>query len=323
MNNGESGHGESQVLLIRCGPPGVTLNIRSTVCAGGVWLVALLMLPAVHSAEQPADAPALTQAGTSLPRWEFGLAAAALNVPAYPSSGSSSERQFLVPWFVYRGDKVRLQDGGAKLIALENERVTIDLSVAASLNANSEDAPLRAGMPNLDYLLELGPKLDVRLFDKTEDNGERRFLSWSTALRAAMSTDFSSAQGRGAVLGSQLRYRHRGLANDRVSWSASLTSTWATESLLDYIYQVDDAFVTADRPAYDARAGYVGTRLSFGLLNKINERWSTYLGLSTSVHNSAANRNSPLFERDNTFSIFGGISWEIKRSRDTIRVLDE
>ncbi|MEM7256990.1 MAG: MipA/OmpV family protein [Pseudomonadota bacterium] len=299
------------------------MNFLSKARVSALALGVMLVLPVAYGSDQQPEDQQSTQAGVVLPRWEFGLAAAALKVPAYPSSASSSERQFLVPWFVYRGDKVRLQDGGAKLIALENERVTIDISIAGSLNANSEDAPLRAGMPNLDYLLELGPKLDVRLFDKSLDNGQRQLLSWSTALRAAVSTDFKSARGRGAVLGSQLRYRHRGLANDRVSWSASLTSTWAAESLLDYIYQVDDAFVTADRPAYDARAGYVGTRLSFGLFSEINDRWSVYLGLSSSIHNSAANRDSPLFERDNTVSVFGGVSWEIKRSSQTIRVLDE
>lgn len=261
--------------------------------------------------------------GVMLPRWEFGLAAAGLNVPAYPSSASSSERQFLVPWFVYRGDKVRLQDGGAKLIALENNRVTIDISLGGSLNASSEDAPARVGMPELDYLLELGPKIDVRLFDDLLDNGQTRQLSWSTALRAAVSTDFKSANGRGGVLGTQLRYRHRGLDNDKASFSAALTATWAAESLLDYVYQVDEEFVLADRPAFDAKGGYVGTSASLGLFRKLNDRWSTYIGLSSTFHNGAANRDSPLFERKNTFSVFGGVSWEIKRSRDSVRVYTE
>ncbi len=289
----------------------------------------LVYRPAVAQDQQPA-APELPEtpetqvdSGISLPRWEFGLAAAALSAPAYPSSASRSERQFLVPWFVYRGDKVRLQDGGAKLIALENDRVTIDVSVAGSLNANSQDAPLRNGMPDLDYLLEIGPKVDVRLFDQMLAGGQRRMVSWSTALRAAISTDFQSAKSRGAVLGTQLRYRHRGLANDKARFSASLTSTWAEESLLDYIYQVDDAFVLPERAAYDASGGYVGTSLSFGFFRELNKQWSAYLGLSGSIHNGAANRNSPLFERDNTFSIFGGVSWEIERSRQSIVVLDE
>lgn len=266
---------------------------------------------------------ATTPDGLTLPRWEFGLAAAGLNVPAYPSSASRSERQFLVPWFVYRGDKFRLQDGGAKVIALENRRVTLDLSIAGSLNANSQDAPLRAGMPDLDYLLEIGPKIDVRLFDGLLENGQRRMLSWSTALRAALSTDIRSADTRGAVLGTRLRYRHSGLWNKSATLAVSLTANWASEPLMDYIYQVDDAFALPERPVYDARGGYVGTNLTLGLLYRLNDRWSTYLGINGSLHSGAANRSSPLFERDSTTSIFGGISWEIKRSRKSIVVLDE
>ncbi len=261
--------------------------------------------------------------GVELPRWEFGLAAAALEVPAYPSSASSTERQFLVPWFVYRGDRVRLQDGGAKLIALENRRVTLDISVGGSLNANSQDAPLRAGMPDLEYLLELGPKVDVRLFDELLPGGQQKQLSWATALRAAVSTDFKSADHRGGVLGTQLRYRHRGLADNRLSLSASVTATWASESLLDYIYQVDEAFALPQRPAYDARGGYVGTSLSFGIFHEFNERWSLYIGVSTALHNGAANRDSPLFEKDSTTGIFGGVSWEVKRSRQSVRIFDD
>ncbi len=276
---------------------------------------------AARQAQTTAEAAVVT--GEQLPRWEFGLAAAALRVPAYPSSASSSERQFLVPWFVYRGDKVRLQGGGAKLIALENQRITIDISIAASLNANSEDAPLREGMPNIDYLLELGPKIDYRIFDQQLAAGQSRKMSWSTALRAAISTDFESVNSRGAVLGTQLRYRHTGLADGKASLSVSLSGAWATEKLLDYFYQVDDAFVLPQRPAFDAGAGFVGAGLRLGLSREINDRWDAYISLGTALHYGAKNRNSPLFERESNFNVFGGVSWKIKSSRATVTVLDE
>jgi outer membrane scaffolding protein for murein synthesis (MipA/OmpV family) len=311
---------------------GNLLNISVSLCRPAV--AALLLCGAVQNTfadtAQSSNASAQAEAGAEelevgeqLPQWEFGLAAAALRVPAYPSSASTSERQFLVPWAVYRGEKVRLQDGGAKLIALENSRFTVDVSIAASLNANSQDAPLRQGMPDLDYLLEFGPKIDYRIFDRQLESGQRRRMSWSTALRAAISTDFASVDSRGAVLGTQLRYRHSGLADGKASLSVSLSAAWASEKLHDYFYQVDQAFVTPDRAAYDAGAGFVGAGLRFGFSRQITPRLSTYLGVGAALHHGAKNRNSPLFERESNFSVFGGVSWEIKRSKATITVLDE
>ena len=306
------------------------MNISVSLCRSAVTALLLCSMQqlAVADDARSTDGSAAAESdhtvgGEQLPQWEFGLAAAALRVPAYPSSAATSERQFLVPWAVYRGDKVRLQDGGAKLIAIENSRFTIDVSIAASLNANSQDAPLRQGMPDLDYLLELGPKIDYRLFDRQLESGQRRRMSWSTALRAAISTDFASVDSRGAVLGTQLRYRHSGLADGKASLSVSLSAAWASEKLLDYFYQVDQAFVTPDRAAFDAGAGFVGAGLRFGFSRQITPRWSAYLGVGAALHQGAKNRNSPLFERESNFSAFGGFSWEIKRSKATITVLDE
>lgn len=258
----------------------------------------------------------------SKPQWEFGVAAAALKVPAYPASAEKSERQFFVPWFVYRGDKVRLQDGGLKLIALQNSRVTIDVSISASLNADSEEAPLRQGMPNLDYLLELGPRADVRLLDETAEDGRRYRLNWSTALRQAVSTDFSSITARGPVLGTELRYKYEGLNDGRTTLSASLGSWWGGEKIMDYFYQVDAAFETPQRATYDARAGYIGSAVGLSVGHEFNRKISAFIGFRLSLFDGAKNGNSPLYEDETNTGVFGGVSWALKESSATIDVLD-
>lgn len=256
------------------------------------------------------------------PQWEFGLAAAGLRVPAYPASAVENQRGFLLPWFIYRGDKVRFQDGGLKVIALQNQRVTIDVSISGSLNADSEDTPLRAGMPDLDYLLELGPKADVRLWEHDLGDGQTSKLNWSTALRLAVSTDFSSLKSRGPVLGTELSYRRSGLFGDTTSFSASIDATWTGEKLMDYIYAVDPAFVTPERSAFDAKAGYMGAGVSVGIGRRFNENVQGFLGVAVALHDGAKNDDSPLFESNSNTSIYGGVSWTIKQSEATIDVLD-
>lgn len=257
----------------------------------------------------------------SKPQWEFGLAAAALSVPAYPASAVTGERRFLVPWFIYRGDKVRLQDGGLKLIALQNKRVTVDVSIGGSLNADSADTPLRAGMPDLDYLLELGPKVDVRLWDHESDSGGKSRLNWSTALRLAVSTDFSSLKSRGPVLGTELSYRRSGLLGADTFFSASAEAFWVGEKMMDYFYQVDTAFVTPQRAAFDAQPGYIGSAISLGVGRNFNDKVSGFIGLRVALHDGARNSDSPLFEDNTGNAIFGGLSWTLKQSKKMTQVL--
>ncbi len=293
--------------------------LPTAVCLIGLGSLLTTALAAAETAQPTPARDSFVQK----PRWEVGVAAAALSVPAYPSSAVANKRNFLVPWFIYRGDKVRLQDGGIKLIALENERLTIDVSLGASLSANSDETPLRVNMPDLDYLFEFGPKIDYRFWDRDLETGQRTRLSWQTALRFAVSTDFSSVSSRGLVLGSELSYRRDNLFGTPVSLSLSVGPTWATEKLMDYIYEVDAPFATDQRAAYDASAGYLGTDVFIGLSSKLGRKGRGFIGLGKNIHGGAENNDSPLFEKNATESIIIGLSWQLKQSRDSIRVIEQ
>ncbi|OED42467.1 hypothetical protein AB833_06300 [Chromatiales bacterium (ex Bugula neritina AB1)] len=289
----------------------------------------LTAVAAVASAETRAGAQIQGQADSSgdsyieKPRWEVGVAAAAIGVPAYPSSSVTNDRGFVVPWFIYRGDTIRLREGGLQVIALENKRLTLGLSLGGSLSANSDITPLREGMPNLDYLFEFGPQLDYRIWDRELGGGERSRLNWQTSLRAAVSTDFSAFRSRGLVLSSEVSYRRDNILGTRATVFLSAGPTWAAEKFMDFFYQVDPQFVTAQRAAFDAEPGYLGTDLVFGLSTHFSERLQGFIGLGTSLHDGAANNDSPLFEDSSTHAAVIGLSWQLKKSRRSVRVLDE
>lgn len=328
-----------------CQKPGLRRLFLLKKAGKAVFLVAisigLVTAPvyATDSADEVGDAvsettnDSQTQSFTvEKPRWEFGLAGAALRFPAYPSSSVGNDRNFLLPWFAYRSEKVRLQGGAIRLIALENKRVTVDVSLGGSLNSDSDATPLRAGMPDLDFLFEFGPKVDVRLWDssitqRNADTGsrfkKRSKLSWSTALRFAISTDFSSVSSRGLVLGSELKYRREGLFGGATSASVIIGPVWATEKLMDYYYQIDPQFVTPERAAFDASAGYLGTNIFVGLGHRFGDNVSAFIGVNAALHSGARNSDSPLFEDETTTGIVLGLSWTIKQSKDTVSVVEE
>ncbi len=282
-------------------------------------LVASQLLQAQQVA---AKAPDLQTVFEDKPRWEYGFGAASVSVPDYPSSPRSSSRSLVLPYFIYRGERVRMQGGGVNAVAIENPRITLDLSIGGSLNADSSSNPLRVGMPDLDYLFEIGPRLQVRFLDRQTGDGMRSRMNWSSALRAVLSTDFSSLSGQGAVLSSKLNYRLDGLFDPRLSMLLSVGPVWASERLHDYFFEVDPQFVTADRAQFDASAGYLGTDVRVGMSFKVRPNIRLVAGLAASVHDGSANTDSPLYERDNTSGFALGLVWQIKRSAGTVRVID-
>ncbi len=258
----------------------------------------------------------------SLPQLEFGIAAAALQVPAYPSSAVTNERQFVLPWFIYRSDTVQVKDGGVEMVAYESDRLKIDMGIGGSLNADTSDTPLREGMPDIDFLLELGPRFDVPLSNQTR-NGIRTKLNWVTSLRLAVSTDFRRLDYRGPVLNTQLKYRVAGFGNDKVSLSASVSSTWLGNELMDYFYSVDDEFVTDSRPAFNAGGGFLNLGASFGVGFEPTPDINAYIGIGYRNFNGSENEDSPLFEQDSNTNIIVAASWRLYKSKKLVSVREE
>jgi len=301
------------------------VKLRVSTFAALVRWVLLVSVTGVNGAvfaasdEDPEDNPFLVEK----PRWELGLGGAALSLEAYPASSESTTRVFALPYFIYRGDTLRVQDGNLTAVAVENRRYRLDLSLGAALNVDSEDVPLRAGLPDLDFLFEIGPKIEVNLWDKVSNTERRRHrLVWETALRASFSTDFSSLSSRGYVLNTQLDYELEGFLTPDTKLIVGGGPIWVTDKLGDYVYGVDQQFATVGRPAFEGRSGYLATNLVLGLRHRFTKNLQVFAALGIGLHDGAANRNSPLFEENFTTGVALGLAWALKTSKDTIRVME-
>lgn len=253
------------------------------------------------------------------PVWEVGAFAAAFNSPEYPAAGQSQSNVIPSPYFIYRGKTLRIGEGSiARAVAIDKSWYELDLSLSASFGANSDDNVARAGMPDLDFIFELGPQLKMRLsrFEFAEHGKGELFLNLQT--RAVFSTDFSGMDHRGYVFQPQLRYVQRGWFSEKTALSVGLSPTWASEKLHDYFYQVDQGFVTDQRPLFDAKGGYLGTRLSLSVSFNATQNIRVFLGGSTSMHEGAANDSSPLFLDANTHSFSVGMVWRLWESKEKV-----
>jgi outer membrane protein len=253
------------------------------------------------------------------PLWEVGVFAGAFYSPEYPGADQSQTNLIPSPYFTYRGETLRIGDGAiARAVAVDKSWYELDLSLAGAFNANSDDNVAREGMPDLDYIFELGPQLIVRLGQFEFEHQGRAELFVNLPIRAAFSTDFSSIERRGYVFQPQLSYRQRGRLSELTALSISIAPTWATEALHDYFYQVDSPYVTNDRQTYEAKGGYLGTTLAIGLSFNARQNIRIFFGGNIAIHSGAANKVSPLFKDNNTYSMGVGMVWRIWESEERV-----
>jgi outer membrane scaffolding protein for murein synthesis (MipA/OmpV family) len=253
------------------------------------------------------------------PVWEVGVFAAAFNSPEYPAAGQNQSNVIPSPYFIYRGETLRIGEGSiARAVAIDKSWYELDLSLAGSFNANSEDNEARAGMPDLDFIFEFGPQLKLRLAKFEFEQHGKGELFLNLQARAAFSTDFSGLDKRGYVFQPVFSYRQRGWLSEKTALSISLSPTWATEKLHDYFYQVDSDFITDQRSAYDAKGGYLGTDLSVGLSFNATKDIRIFTFARASVHSGAENQESPLFKEKSTYAYGIGMVWRLWESEQKV-----
>jgi outer membrane protein len=246
--------------------------------------------------------------------WEFRLAAFGRYSPVYPGSDESDLTVLPIPVPVYRGSFLHFGESLEQVARgeiTETRRMRLGVDLDFTFGEDSEDIAVRRGMPDLDFMFELGPELEIRLNDRNADSGEYLL---SLQLRAAVSFDGLDPSSQGYLLNPEFEYRRDGLFGGDTLLSLRFKPTWASEDYMDYYYEVEPEFTTAFRPAYDATSGYLGSRLTAALTRQINDRLT--LGVSGSYYryDGAANEESPLFQSDSGVSVQAALVWTLAES---------
>jgi outer membrane protein len=244
------------------------------------------------------------------PLWELGVAAVGSYSPDYPAADKNSLHVLALPNLTYRGDFFRMgRDSIAKGVFIENDYTELNVSLAASFNVNSSENNARRGMPDLDYLVEIGPQLKIKL---GELYGGRTGLQ--LPVRAVFSTDFGRVDQRGFLFNPRLSHERRNIFNSGIDMGSTIGSGFATKKLHEYFYRVEPRFATATRPAYEADGGYLGSDITLGLSYGITDRVRAYAGWRVGYYGGAANEDSPLFRQKVSSSVYVGFTWSIYQS---------
>jgi outer membrane scaffolding protein for murein synthesis (MipA/OmpV family) len=240
----------------------------------------------------------------SRPLWELGLGATAFRLPDYRGSDESRSYVYPLPYFVYRGDKLRVDRQGARAVLLESQRFELDFSAYATPPVDSSKNRARQGMEDLDPTLEVGPQLNFML---ARDPAKDWRLDLRLPLRAVIATDFKHVQRAGYVLYPHLNLNLRPevLAG---RWNLGLQAgpLFGTREYHRYFYGVDPQFATAERPAYEARGGYSGAAALATLSRRIGRLWMGGFVRYDSLH-GATFENSPLVKQ--SYSVMAGFAF--------------
>lgn len=254
----------------------------------GNYLTVIALVAFLLGTKVPAQAaPPVDK--SAKPLWEICIAGGGAYSPDYPAADKNSLNVLALPYVVYRGDFLRLgRDSIAKGVFIDNDFTELDVSLSASFNANSNDNKARRGMPDLDYLVEAGPQLKIKLGELYGGKTELQL-----PVRAVFSTDFGRIDHRGYLFNPKFSYMRPNIFNSGIMVTGSIGSSFATKKLQSYFYRVEPRFATADRPAYDAGGGYLGSAVTVGLSYGITDRIRAYAGGQVGYYGGAANEDSP------------------------------
>lgn len=268
------------------------------------------------------DAAPVTSSVLNRPAWEFGIGGGYFSGFDYPASGDENRRFIVLPYFIYRTPLFRFGGGGVRAVAIERPKIKLDLSVGGSLNASSDGNSARQGMPDLDFLFEIGPQLEISLLDKAIASGGQLKLRFTSEVRAVLATDFRGIDDQGFVAEAGIGMNYRNVRRSGIDLLAAFDVTYGNERLQDYFYEVDPEFATQDRPEFDARGGYLQSELFVGIGLQPLKNVRVFVGSFTGLHDGASNEDSPLFEEKTTTGFALGVVWRIAQSKRQVEIVD-
>ena len=251
-----------------------------------------------------------------LPHWELGLGAGGVYIPDY--RGADEAQAYVVPWpyVVYRGSRFSIDREGLQGRLFGSTRLSMVASINASTPADSSQNATRAGMPDLDFAFEAGPMLEVNLW---REPIKKQRIALQLPLRAVVVSDFRRFDDAGWIFAPRILWQAPYFQPGDLDIDVTLGPLFASDSYHDYYYRVQPQYATATRPAYDAVAGYSGSRFTAGFAKR-KYRW--WMGAYVRYDNlaGAAFVDSPLVRARDSWVAGGGFAYVFARSRSTREV---
>ena len=239
-----------------------------------------------------------------LPLWEAGAGIGFATIPHYRGSNQDKTWVLPVPYLIYRGDLMKVEESRLHGLFFKTDRVELDLSVNGSPPVRDNDA--RRGMPDLEATLEIGPSVDIFLLRSPD---RKQTLELRLPARVVIATDFSHVDRVGWIFQPSLNLDLRDVLGNP-GWKFGLQAglIYTDRRYTQYFYAVDPMFATADRPAYSTGGGYAGTAVLAAISKRFPAFWVGGFAKWDSVA-GAVFEDSPLVKTKHNFTTGLGVAW--------------
>lgn len=251
------------------------------------------------------------------PLWEIGLIPGAIRLPHYRGSDEYNIWAMPLPYLIYRGKIMRLDQEGLRGIFYQSEYVETNISGWGNPPVDEENEA-REGMPELDAIVEVGPSLKWHFLGRRPDR--TLYIGW--ALRSAISIglpDDMDIRYQGLKAAMSLVYRNDAPFGKEI-WNIGFNTglDMADKKYHRYFYEVPLANALPERPAYCPDEGISALFFSCRLSREINHHLSIGGYARWENMSFAAYKNSPLVEEENNFIIGCALVWTIKESKKRV-----
>lgn len=247
--------------------------------------------------------------------WELGVGIAGIHSPDYRGSDQARFHVLPFPYLMFSNQYWRIGRDGVTGFLFNSEYIKLDISANGEFSVDSEKNRLRQGMPNLNYIGELGPSLDVVLYKNPHTHTKVEF---NIPVRAVFSTDFQKLEHVGWSTEPFFLLKRKKFGPQRsLSTHISMGAIFADADYHELFYEVKKPFETAFRPAYEAHGGYSGTRSMLSLSIHFKDGWMAFFARHDNLTNARI-VDSPLVQSENgtMFGIVWVYVWRTAKNRE-------
>ena len=254
------------------------------------------------------------------PLYEFGFGAINLDIPYYPGSKENQNRTIPFFWPVYRGKYLRLDQEGTRAKLTDSRFFELGFSLGFSFPINSDDNPVRQGLKDIDYVVEIGPRLIFRLISRST----WQKLNFNLSARAAyevMRNDLNSYH-IGITGGPSISYWIYLNKKKTTSLFTSASMLFGDSDYNNFFYGVGPKNLRnlSSSTLYQANSGEISRRIFTRIATNIGRTLQVFVGGFYSDLSKSSNLNGPLIEQKKNRGLAFGFLWNFYQSEETVSV---